>query len=146
MPLADEQPVRLSLEMQWYQLGALACSEDGVLQIPAAPACPGLYRIRLIGDEGTRHYIGEAADLRRRLAHYRNPGPTQATNLRLNKLLREHLNGGGQAVLDISTGEIALLIGDAPVQANLHDKVTRRLLEHAALVAEGGAAVESLNR
>lgn len=145
-PLADEQPVRLSLEMAWYELGRLTCSEDGVLQIPDAPACAGLYRFRLIGDASARHYIGEAADLRRRFAHYRNPGPTQATNLRLNKLIRDHLGGGGQALLDIATGGIALSIGDAPLQADLYDKATRRLLEHAALVAEGAAAVESLNR
>lgn len=146
LPLADDQPVRLSLEMAWFELGPLSCSDDGVLKIPTAPPCPGLYRFRLITETSARHYIGETANLQRRFASYRNPGPTQATNIRLNRLCRDHFAEGGYAVLDIVSVGITLLIGEAKTHADLHDKNTRRLLENAALVSEGAAAIKSLNR
>ncbi len=33
-------------------------------------------------------YVGESDNLRRRISHYRNPGPTQRTNIRINDRIR----------------------------------------------------------
>ncbi len=52
-----------------------------------------------------RDYIGETDNLRRRLSsNYRNPGPSQQTSLRINRLLREHLGRGGAVKLWVATG------------------------------------------
>ena len=142
----DGRAVQLSLEMQWRTLGPVGVDADGAVLFPAAPNVPGLYRFRLFGKSGARHYIGETADLRRRFQHYRTPGPSQATNIRINQLLLEHCAAGGQAKLDIIVGDVVLVIGKEPAHADLGDKATRRLLEHAALVAEGDDAIDSLNR
>ena len=85
-------------------------------------------------------------ELRRRFQHYRKPGPSQATNLRVNALLKEHLGSGGSAEVDIIVDGVVLMIGGENIDANLSDKATRRLIENAALVAEGGTDVSTLNR
>lgn len=142
----EGNPVHLALTMQWMRIGLVTLDHEGALRFPPAPNVPGLYRFRLIGGNSLRCYIGETVDLRRRFAHYRNPGPTQATNIRLNELLREHAGTGGRTELDVITGPVTLVIGSVPTDADLADKATRRLLEHAALVGQDGTAVDSLNR
>ena len=69
-----------------------------------------------------------------------------ATNIRINHLLLEHCAAGGQAELDIILGDVVLVIDKDPAHADLGNKAIRRLLEHAALVAEGGDTIDSLNR
>ena len=142
----DGGAVQLSLEMQWRTLGPLGVDADGAVLFPAAPNVPGLYRFRLTGKGGATHYIGETADLRRRFQHYRKPGPTQQTNIRINHFLLKHCAAGDQAELDIIVGDVVLVLGKDSAQADLSDRPTRRLLEHAALVAEGGKGIDSLNR
>lgn len=48
-------------------------------------------------------YVGETDNLQRRLAYYRNPGPTQATNQRLHTRMVEHLQAGGRVELAVTT-------------------------------------------
>ena len=124
--------------------------DAGKLSFPAAPHVPALYRLRLIARDGTRHYIGEAINLKRRFGNYRNPGPTQATSLRINEVLVTHLAAGGQVEVDFIAGDIMLSVGGRSRSFDLADKATRRLLEQAAVVANAGkhdpglAAVESV--
>ena len=64
----------------------------------------------------------------------------------MNNCLTEHLGTGGTCAVDISTGEIVLSTRGETIPANLANKATRRLLEHAALVIEATADAELLNR
>ena len=48
-------------------------------------------------------YIGESDNLSRRMGNYRNPGPTQPTNQRLNPRLRAVLIDGGEATVSAAT-------------------------------------------
>ena len=48
--------------------------------------------------------------------------------------------------MDVVVSGVAVRLADHPHSAGLSDKVTRRLIEQAALVAEGATEVESLNR
>jgi hypothetical protein len=139
-------PVRLSLAMRWRSLGPVHVGSGNKLVFPAVPSVPGLYRFRLSGQGADAHYIGETADLRRRFYHYRNPGPSQRTNIRINGLLLDHLAAGGSVEADIIAGEVALTIGDESAPVDLALKPVRRLLEHAAIVAQGGTDISSLNR
>lgn len=115
-------------------------------RFPSVSVAPGLYRLRLIDPSGSHVYIGETDNLQRRFAHYRNPGPTQATNVRINEIVRAHLAAGHAVELDVIGSDVALCLGANHQHLVLSDKVSRRLLEYAALVVGGAIDVESLNR
>ena len=139
--------VRIFVEFEWRFLGRLKQDEDGRLLFPGAPRQPGLYRFRLLGSNEIRHYIGETDDLRRRFQHYRTPGPSQKTNIRINEEFHRHFAAGGTIEVDIATDGISVSTSaGVPARVDLADKAVRRLLEHAALVSEAGAGVKPLNR
>ena len=140
-----QDPVRVRLEFQWQFLGQVQPAEDGRLLFPVAPRRPGLYRFRLQGKDPARHYVGETDELRRRFQHYRTPGPSQQTNIRMNGEFRDHMAGGGSIEVDIVIDKIDIVAGDEPIRVNLADKSMRRLLEHAALVDEAAAGAKLLN-
>lgn len=146
LPDAADGSVAVAAAMQWKQLGAIALDDAGKLAFPDAPSAPGLYRMRLSDGSAIRHYIGEAVDLRRRFAHYRNPGPKQQTNIRVNELLCRHLGEGGDAMIDLIVSGISLSIAGQARTVDLADKAVRRLLEQAAIVANAASAIDSLNR
>ena len=140
------EPVRIRLEFHWQFLGQVQPDADGRLQFPAAPRKPGLYRFRLCSNGPARHYVGETDELRRRFQHYRTPGPSQQTNIRMNGEFRDHMATGGSIEVDIVTDRIAVTAGNEPVTVNLSNKAMRRLLEHAALVDDAAAGAKLLNR
>jgi len=75
-----------------------------------------------------------ADNLKRRMHHYRTPGPTQPTNRRLNDELRRVLSRGGRVEISIAT-DPQLEIDGQRVSANMRHKADRVLIEHAALVS-----------
>lgn len=142
---APSLPIDLTLRMGWKHFGKVELL-DGKLVFPATPAVPGLYRLRIFGDPCGTHYIGESDNLRRRFGNYRNPGPTQATSLRINAVLNEHLHAGRKAALDIIISDIEISFGGKTMTIDLSVKSMRRLLEQAAIVAEDGEEADILNR
>lgn len=93
----------MKLALRWRVVGTLSCDANGELVFPKVEAVSGLYRFRLVNASGQRSYIGETINLKRRFAHYRKPGPTQATNIRMNGVLREHLLAGDVIEIDVAT-------------------------------------------
>ncbi|MFG6082161.1 hypothetical protein ACEUZ9_002804 [Paracoccus litorisediminis] len=136
----------VSLNASWVAAGEIAVSALGKLAFPQAPVAAGIYRFRFSGGTGHRCYIGESANLRNRFGFYRQPGSTQATNLRLKALMLEHISGGGRIEVDIITEIGGLTHGPKPTEANLSSKAVRRLFEQAAIVADDATEIESLNR
>lgn len=61
----------------------------------AGPASPGIHRFTLITDTGRSFYVGESDRLARRMGNYRNPGPTQPTNQRMNAKMVRVIGAGG---------------------------------------------------
>ncbi|MEO1060558.1 MAG: hypothetical protein AAFZ07_04000 [Actinomycetota bacterium] len=102
---------------------------------------PGAYRFKLT----ERVYIGETDRLRRRFQHYRTPGPSQSTNLRLNALIRERLAAGESVQVHTLTAA-QVDTGSGPRQLDLTTKAARLLVENAALVFEeaAGTPIENL--
>lgn len=136
----------IALEFEWLALGAVTIDGDGSLEFPSPSTDPGLYRFR-IDREGVRQvYIGESMNLRRRFAYYRNPGPTQPTNIRINELFKQLIATGAVVSVDIITEGVKLKINNASTSADLHNKAVRRMIEHAAIVASGGSEIEIVNR
>src|SRR5260370_33105650 len=120
--------MRVTVEFSWTELGVLTF-EEGRLRFPTAPDVPSIYRF----DLGNRVYVGETDRLRRRLQHYRTPGPSQATNLRLNKLMTELL-GAGEILVSIIT-EATIELDCERNALDLADKKAQVLVENAALRA-----------
>lgn len=138
--------VATSLSADWVHIGELTLSHEGKLIFPEVPKEAGVYRLRLSKAETSLCYIGESANLHGRFGFYRNPGSTQATNLRLNALMVEHLENGGVICLDLITQMSGLVLGNVKKQGSLSDKAVRRLLEQAAIVTDDATEIESLNR
>ena len=137
-------PIKISVEIQWKEIGTITLENDD-LQFPGTPSAAALYRFRLISESGARSYIGETINVQRRFAHYRKPGPTQATNIRINAVFREHLKDGDAIFVDLITSDVTIRNGDAEIPVDLTDKATRRLIENAALIADNSTEVENLN-
>ena len=140
-----QDTVRIRLEFHWRAIGEVRPDGDG-LQFPAAPRRPGLYRFRLVGKGSARHYVGETDQLQRRFQHYRTPGRSQQTNIRMNAEFRDHLATGGRIEIDIVTEEIAVVASGESINVDLAGKAMRCLLEHAALVDEASGGAMLLNR
>src|SRR4051794_10167008 len=104
----QETCVRVCIDFDFQVVGEVSVGADEKLRFPALPATPGVYRFRLLGhSDSVSAYIGETDNLRRRGHHYRNPGPTQPTNIRLNAWLRGHLDRGG--AVEFATATAATL-------------------------------------
>jgi hypothetical protein len=133
-------PSRLCLVYTWTEVGRVVLIEEK-LRFPVVPDVPGIYRFEL----GDRWYIGEADRLRRRFQHYRTPGPTQSTNLRLNALMRQLLADSADIVVSTITSVTVEIDGHA-LPVDLAHKEARLLVESAALVAAraSGRFVENL--
>lgn len=120
------------------------------MSFPHVQTAPGLYRLDLLPlgqSSPARVYVGETDNLRRRLtSNYRNPGPTQPANLRINRLLHDHLTHGGQTHLAIATIATIHLAGvRQPLDMTI--KASGQLVENAALVAMRAAAnAEIMNK
>jgi hypothetical protein len=139
----DPDRFGVAVELHWEHLGLVGLDETGKLKFPEATQQPGIYRFSFRAPDRDSAYIGEADQLRRRFAHYRNPGPTQRTNIAVNTLMKDVL-GTGSVSVDIAT-EIRLEVEDQPVTSSLSNVFQRRLAENAALVAaqEAGRKIEN---
>lgn len=134
-----QSEVDVAVRFSWRDAGRVVLDGQGKPMFPALPEVPGLYRLTLssglVAVRRPRIYIGETDRLRRRLSvNYRSPGPSQATSLRINALLREHLGSGGVVELAIATEARCSLNGRSPAALDLTGKAGRLLAENAALV------------
>ncbi len=138
--------VQASLELSFRVLGTVALKRNG-LRFPPAPSKPGVYRIRVASERGTAVYVGETTNLSQRFGQYASPGPSQATNLRLNELIASHLTKRGRDVfVDIAT-EAEYRRGGKRIRTSLADKPARRAAEQIALlVVQDDGHYEILNR
>jgi len=130
--------VEVTVRFTWSDTGLVTLDVGGKVAFPRLPETAGLYRFTLTGghhESRPRVYIGESDNLRRRANGYRNPGPSQLTNLRLNAVLRAHLAAGGVARLAVSSEAELILPGVGhPLQLDLSRKAGRLLAESAGLV------------
>ena len=145
-PWDKEEELRCSLRLRWKPRGKVSIDEKGKLRFPLMDEKPGVYRLRLRSVEGVEsNYVGQSDNLRRRFFHYRNPGPTQATNLRLNRLIRELLAFGGEASVAIPS-EVWIEAEQGNARADLSRASLRQLFERSALAVEQASDIDSLNR
>lgn len=115
--------------------------QDGRLRFPMAPEAPGIYQFTI----RNRIYVGETDRLRRRFQHYRTPGASQQTNIRINDSIVAALSEGFEVV--VSTIEKAAINVDGiESPLDLFRKNGRLLVESAVLTTAhlSGQLVENL--
>lgn len=116
----------------WREIGEVGLGPDGKLVMPDPGASPGVYRFRFAGGEAASVYIGESDDLRRRFGHYRNPGPSQRTNVRMNGRMRARLAGGGTVHVAV-VADATLRVAECAEPLDLQRPASRLLLEEHLL-------------
>lgn len=137
--------VNVSVEFRWKPLGFVQLDANGRLVFPKAPVAPGLYRFDLEESDVKITYVGESDQLARRLQHYRTPGSSQLTNIRLNENFRRALSRGRSISVSVVTGESDVHLRTASHQIDISRKQDRVLLEHAALLALRAGGYTILN-
>lgn len=127
------------VDFEWQKVGAVRVA-DGKVVFPKTSEVPGLYRFSCANEV----YVGETDRLQRRMQHYRTPGPSQMTNIRMNAWFLERLAAGSAVELAIATA--ARLDVDGRVRAaDLSRKEERVVVEHAAILVEFAAGRTVLN-
>lgn len=122
----------VALRFRWRAVGDVVLDPAAKLAFPRAAAEPGVYRLE-VDHAQPSVYFGEASDLRRRFRQYRNPGPSQQTNQRLNDLVGRVLANGSRC--RVSIVEVQWFEGKfREVELNLRLKAARVLVESAAIV------------
>jgi len=122
------------MNFDWTAVGLLSLDTQGKIRFPKTGLRPGIYRFD-IELEGVRQiYVGETDQLERRLQHYRTPGPSQVTNIRVNKLVVNVLSAGGTVHLSTIAESAGLHVDGSPVELSFKGKAERVLFEHAAIV------------
>jgi hypothetical protein len=125
--------MRVTVEFEWVPIGQVGL-EAGRLVFPPLATAPGLYRFVFEPGTGQRRvYIGEASDLARRAQHYRTPGASQRTNVRVNAELRAAIDRGER--VEVSVIVVARLELDGiPVPGfDMSRKTSRLIVENAAM-------------
>ncbi len=116
-------------------VGKVQIGIDGKLKFPQLSETPGSYCFTFAKSSGeVTIYIGETAQLQRRFQHYRTPGPSQTTNIRINALMKEILNSGGEvrvSVITSASSNANHLDLSNVTHLDLRDKVARLMVEQA---------------
>ena len=136
-----------SVEFQWQHAGAVRLLGGRLVFPSEISALPGLYRFRIRNKAGAEsRYVGETDNLSRRMGNYRNPGPTQATNIRMAEILVAALAAGAEVALSIATDTTFVVRDGQRAPADLAMKCVRRMFENFVQYAEWDEEIESLNR
>jgi hypothetical protein len=125
---------RVAVQFEWRSAGEIR--SDGRPVFPSLPVAPGLYRFAFEAPGAVpRIYIGETDELRRRAQHYRTPGPTQRTNVRMNQELLAAIRSGSRVRCAVITTALISLDDGAPLSFDLSRKTGRLIVENAAMAA-----------
>jgi hypothetical protein len=142
-----EKSILGALKIDWETIGTVNLDGNWKLEFPKAPAKGGLYRFNIERRRGgASRYVGETDNLNRRFAHYRNPGPTQPTNLRVNALFKELILNSETITVSVVIDQAWLLRNNKEEIADFSSKNMRRLFEDFASVMGKADDVEEINR
>ena len=133
-------PVEMTIKLEWSALARVGLDPQGKLVFPRVSSQPGLYRFEFDGAKGRQVYIGETDTLDRRFQHYRTPGPSQSTNIRLNALMREVINSAGLVGVSIMVDGAALTMAGRTKSPRMQSK---RCFGHIGFLIDGGRFLRS---
>ena len=138
--------VTCSLGMEWCPIGQVQLDKIGRIVFPDVKKTPALYRFRIRKSRKEKMYIGETVNLKRRFGNYRNPGSSQQTSKRINKILVTMLKEGAEISVSVMMSGAWVDKGNGQEVLDLSSKVARCFLENAAILEEHALDVESLNK
>ncbi len=142
----NTQKIKNTFHMEWQPLGKLILEQDR-LSFPRADNVPALYRFRIRRINGCEAvYVGETVNLRRRFGNYRNPGTSQKTSMRINRVLKEALQDNAEIAISTITHGAWIDIGNGQQILDLSSKISRCFLENAAILNGCGVDIDSLNK
>lgn len=127
----------------WHEVGEVRLGPDGKLLMPDPGRVPGIYRFRLTGVDAPSVYIGESDDMSRRFGHYRNPEPSQRTNVRMNEQMQARIAAGGSVEVAIVT-EAVLRVAECYGPLDLGRRTSRLLVEEHLLDEARKAGTETV--
>jgi hypothetical protein len=131
----------------WREVGEVRLGPYRKLLMPDPGHGPGIYRFHLTGGDSPSSYIGESEDMSRRFGQYRNPEPSQRTNVRMNERMRALIAAGGIVEVAVVT-EAVLRVAECHELLDLAHRTGRRLVEEHLLDearAVGAETVENVN-
>ncbi len=136
--------MKLVIDYEWIEVGEILQDSSGKLLFPDLDARPAVYCFQFLGGPTESNYIGETDNLRRRAAHYRNPGPSQRTHIRLNKRMLAHFASRGRVTLKLIT-QARIEVDGCAFPLDITEPVNRKILENTALLQakRGGSALEN---
>ena len=123
----------IRLRLRWIKLGNLYLDRKERLKFPNCDSVPSVYRFRISSNEETEYYIGETDNLARRFQHYRTPGPSQMTNIRLSQNMVDTLKHDGAVTVDLMDTRDARKKLEYDRSA-FENKYVRRMYESAAIL------------
>lgn len=109
---------------------------------------PAIYRWLVHNNDRLESiYIGEAEILcPRRIYHYLHPGPSQMTNIRINKLFNQLTNEGKKITLERLIFKDFVFDDKLISMSDLKKKTVRVFLEHLLLVHHDNTGMTLLNK
>jgi len=119
--------MNVAVSFNWSEIGK-AFKQDEKLCFPTAPEAPGIYQFNI----REKIYVGETVKLRRRFQHYRTPGSSQRTNVRINQSILEALNDGFEITVNIIE-QAKIIVYGIESSLDLSKKSGRLLVESAVL-------------
>ena len=137
--------IEMKISFEWTLLGPVSVDLQGKLAFPRAPTRPGIYRLEFDGTQGKEEYIGQTDTLLRRFQHYRTPGLSQCTNLRLNALMQDTINSKGAVSVSIVVDDAKIAVDGRVTATRMERASDRVLLEHAAIRVAKEAGIAMLN-
>jgi hypothetical protein len=102
-----------SAQLLWHRLGS-AELVDGAARLPQAPDEPGVYLVKLSAQCRYRIYIGEAANLHKRLQRYGGRGAERPT---ARGKTTDNMRGRVRRVLRNSSGRVEIYLLQLPVNS-----------------------------
>jgi hypothetical protein len=127
----------------WREVGEVRLGPYGKLLMPDPGHGPGIYRFRLTRGGARGVYIGESDDMSRRFGQYRNPEPSQRTNVRMNERMRALIATGGIVKVAVVT-EAVLRVAECHELLDLAHRTGRRLVEQHLLDEAREAGTETV--
>lgn len=137
--------IEKNIRINWNPLGAVSWDPNKKkLVFPVIEKVPGLYRFWIRHNDQQSFYIGESSNLKRRFNNYRSCGKTQATSIRISKMLENALLAGAEISVSIVT-EKAWLEGQTE-PLDLSSKTIRCMLENLTILTISDPNVRKLNK
>ena len=123
------------IQLSWHELGPVTWSGSSAT-FPAGPGRPGVYMVKVSLGNRYRVYIGETADLRKRLRSFggraeEKPNQRGKTTANMRGRIRRTCRAGGEAVVYLLELPVKHVPGRESL--DLHCKDCRITLERLAL-------------